>query len=112
MLQQRLAGLSLEDLEDARGPDSNRRIRFLTICSISAAGMRSPACIIIASRPAVFSATVFPPVFGPVTSSVVAGARILIVTGTACFRSGWRAAWSSNAPSFDRRGSTPSIDSE
>jgi hypothetical protein len=43
LLQQRLAGLSLEDLEDARGPDSNRRIRFVTICSISAAGMRSPA---------------------------------------------------------------------
>ena len=32
----------------------------------SAAGMRRPACAISASRPAVFSATVFPPVFGPV----------------------------------------------
>ena len=31
-----------------------------------AAGIRRPACIIIASSPAVFSATVLPPVFGPV----------------------------------------------
>ena len=32
----------------------------------SAAGMRSPACAISASSPAVLSATVLPPVFGPV----------------------------------------------
>ena len=39
----------------------------------SAAGMRSPAWAISASSPAVLSATVLPPVFGPVTSSTVAG---------------------------------------
>ena len=37
----------------------------------SAAGIRSPACAISASRPAVLSATVLPPVFGPVMSSTV-----------------------------------------
>ena len=48
----------------------------------SAAGMRSPACAISASSPAVFSATVLPPVFGPVMSRTVAGGITLIVTGT------------------------------
>ena len=37
----------------------------------SAAGMRRPACAISASSPAVLSATVLPPVFGPVMSSTV-----------------------------------------
>ena len=47
--------------------------------------MRRPDCAISASSPAVLSATVLPPVFGPVTSSTVAGGTILIVTGTARF---------------------------
>src|SRR3954471_2009530 len=48
----------------------------------SAAGMRRPDCAIRTKSPAVFSATVLPPVFGPVTSSTVAGGITLIVTGT------------------------------
>ena len=78
----------------------------------SAAGMRNPACAIIASRPAVFSATVFPPVFGPVTRRIVAGGITLIVTATGFLSSGCRAACSSNAPSVESAGSIPSIDSE
>ena len=78
----------------------------------SAAGIRRPDCAISAKRPAVFSATVLPPVFGPVTSRTVAGGMTLIVTGTAFFTIGWRAACSSNAPSVESAGSIPSIDSE
>jgi hypothetical protein len=50
--------------------------------------MRRPAWVIIARSPAVFSATVLPPVFGPVMSRIVAGGITLIVTGTGFFRSG------------------------
>ena len=39
----------------------------------SAAGISSPACAIIGSSPAVFSATVLPPVFGPVMTSTRVG---------------------------------------
>jgi hypothetical protein len=78
----------------------------------SAAGIISPDCAISARRPAVFSATVFPPVFGPVISNTVAGGMILIVTGTAALSNGCRAACSSKAPSLERRGTIPSIDCE
>ncbi len=55
----------------------------------SATGIRSPACAINDSSPAVLSATVLPPVFGPVMSSTFAGGRSRMVTGTgpATFRS-------------------------
>ena len=97
---------------DCSSPMSAKSDRNTGTRDPSAAGMRSPACAIIASRPAVLSATVFPPVFGPVTSSVVAGGMILMVTGTGCFNSGWRAACSSNAPSVVSAGSMPSTDCE
>ena len=71
----------------------------------SAAGIRRPACAISASSPAVLSATVLPPVFGPVISRTVAGGITLIVTGTGRASSGCRAASSSNAPSVDSAGS-------
>ena len=45
------------------------------------AGTCRPACAISASRPAVLSATVLPPVLGPVMSSVVYGGTSLMSTG-------------------------------
>ena len=88
----------------------------------SAAGIHKPVCAISARSPAVLSATVLPPVFGPVMSRLVAGGTILIVTGTALnvFTpgapspriSGCRAACSSKAPSVESAGATPSIDWE
>jgi hypothetical protein len=54
----------------------------------SAAGILRPACAISESSPAVLSATVLPPVFGPVISRQLAGGMIRIVTGTAAFTSG------------------------
>ena len=53
---------------DCSSPMSAKSDRNTGSRDPSAAGMRSPACAIIASSPAVFSATVLPPVFGPVTS--------------------------------------------
>jgi hypothetical protein len=41
-----------------------------------AAGTCKPACAIATKRPAVFSATVFPPVFGPVMISTLVGGRM------------------------------------
>ena len=52
----------------------------------------APYCAINANSPAVFRATVFPPVLGPVIRRLVAGGMILIVTGTAFFNRGCRAA--------------------
>ena len=97
---------------DCSSPMSAKSDRKTGSRDPSAAGMRSPACAINASSPAVFSATVLPPVFGPVMSRIVAGGMTLIVTGTGLLSSGWRAACSSNAPSVDSTGSMPSIDSE
>ena len=54
----------------------------------AAAGTCSPAWAINTSSPAVFSATVLPPVFGPVTTSTVVGGTILMSTGTGSDGSG------------------------
>ena len=92
----------------------------------SAAGMCRPACAISASSPAVLSATVLPPVLGPVMTSTDVGGTSRRSTGTgACCRcwcasssassrgnrastagmsSGWRAASSSIRPSCDKLG--------
>ena len=67
---------------DCSSPMSAKSDRNTGSRDPSAAGMRSPACAISASSPAVFSATVLPPVFGPVISRTVAGGITLIVTGT------------------------------
>ena len=70
---------------DCSSPMSAKSERNTGSRDPSAAGMRSPACAIIASSPAVLSATVLPPVFGPVISSTSPAAR-LIVTGTGRLR--------------------------
>ena len=93
-------------------------------CEPSAAGKSNPACAMRASSPAVLSATVFPPVFGPVMTSAVTGGISRMSTGTGsssgltvrdsmprCRRtagisSGCFAARSSNRPSPARAGST------
>ena len=79
----------------------------------SAAGIRRPACAISASRPAVLSATVLPPVFGPVTSSTVGRRQIiLMVTGTGCFEQRMPRRLQLECAVGGERGSTPSIDCE
>ena len=82
----------------------------------SAAGMSSPACAMIGSSPAVFSATVLPPVFGPVMTRARAGGTRITSTGVTsmprAISSGCRAARSSNLPSADTPGSTPPTSSE
>ena len=97
---------------DCSSPMSAKIVLKTGTLDPSAAGMRNPDWAINASNPAVLSATVFPPVLGPVMSSTVAGGTILMVTGTARLSSGWRAACNSNAPSVDSRGSTPSTERE
>ena len=77
---------------DCSSPMSAKSERNTGSRDPSAAGIRSPACAISASSPAVLSATVLPPVFGPVISRTVAGGMILIVTGTGRSSSGCRAA--------------------
>ena len=90
----------------------------------SAAGTNRPACAISADSPAVFSATVLPPVFGPVISSTrrrrnhqdVDGHRILRRRASRArvpiasrrdrppgISRGWRAPRSSRRPSVDER---------
>ena len=84
-------------------------------------GSCRPACAISGSRPAVFSATVLPPVFGPVMTSTRVGGISMMSTGTSApsgslatvvrsharptpgISSGWRAARSSRRPSVDER---------
>ncbi len=53
----------------------------------SSAGMNSPVCAIIVSNPTVLSATVLPPVFGPVMSSTRYRSPISISIGTTSSRS-------------------------
>ena len=74
--------------------------------------MCSPACAIAASSPAVFSATVLPPVFGPVITSTCTGGWSTMSTGTTdgVLNSGCRAPRSSKAPSVDITGSMPPTD--
>ena len=48
----------------------------------SAAGMCSPHCAISASRPTVFSATVLPPVLGPLITSTGLPKPTVMLTGT------------------------------
>ena len=57
------------------------------------AGICIPDCAISVSSPTVFSVTVFPPVLGPVISSVVYSFPILMLIGTAVCgsNSGWMA---------------------
>ena len=90
----------------------------------AAAGMCRPACAISDSSPAVFSATVFPPVFGPVMTSARVGGVMMTSTGTgsmwssapvalpsrlvtAAISSGCLASWSSRVWSSAMTGSTP-----
>ena len=65
---------------DCSSPMSAKTDRNTGTREPSAAGIRRPACAIIARRPAVLSATVLPPVFGPVMSSTVDGGITLMVT--------------------------------
>ncbi len=51
---------------DCSSPMSAKTVRNTGICEPSAAGISSPACAMSDSSPAVLSATVLPPVFGPV----------------------------------------------
>ena len=51
-------------------------------CEPSAAGISSPAWAISDRSPAVFSATVLPPVFGPVITSTCTGGMTRTSTGT------------------------------
>ncbi len=52
---------------------SAKTLRNTGIWEPSAAGISSPACAISDSSPAVLSATVLPPVFGPVMTSTLTG---------------------------------------
>ena len=59
------------------------KIRSNTLNRLSPeTGTGIPDCTIIVSRPSVFRATVLPPVFGPVMTSVVDGPPIRISMGT------------------------------
>ena len=69
------------DAIDCSSPMSAKTERNTGTDDPGSAGMCSPACAISGSRPAVFSATVLPPVLGPVTSSAVAGGTSLMSTG-------------------------------
>ena len=71
--------LLVADVGEHRSEDRQRRSRV-------ARGTCSPACAISASSPAVLSATVLPPVFGPVMSSAVVGGSIMMSTGTGADR--------------------------
>ncbi len=57
-------------------------MRKTGICEPSATGISSPACAISDSSPAVLSATVFPPVFGPVMTSTLTGRNQDDIDGT------------------------------
>ena len=70
----------------------------------------------IGSSPAVLSATVLPPVFGPVMTSARAGGMSSTSTGVTsmprAMSSGCRAPRSSSRPSLDTVGCTPPTSSE
>ena len=109
--------LLVADVGEDRPEDRQRRP--------GSAGMCSPACAISASSPAVLSATVLPPVFGPVISSAVCGGSITMSTGTGLagssstsleyraatvrISSGWRALMSTSRPSCAIAGAMPSM---
>ena len=67
---------------DCSSPMSAKTVRNTGICDPPAAGISSPACAISDSSPAVLSATVLPPVFGPVMTSTRAGGMSRTSTGT------------------------------
>jgi hypothetical protein len=67
---------------DCSSPMSAKTARKTGTLDPGSAGTCRPACAISESSPAVFSATVLPPVFGPVMSSVVTGGTSLMSTGT------------------------------
>ena len=58
---------------DCSSPMSANTLLNTGTCEPSAAGISSPACAISDSSPAVLSATVLPPVFGPVITSTRGG---------------------------------------
>ena len=75
-------------------------------------GIISPHIVIKVSRPRVFSVTVFPPVFGPVTTSVSKEFPISISIGTTLFLSisGCLALRNMVEPSFEIIGFTAFIE--
>ena len=93
---------------DCSSPMSANTLWKTGTCEPSAAGMSSPACAMIGSSPAVLSATVLPPVFGPVITSTCAGGTSTTSTGVTSvprsMSSGCRAARSSSRPSPRDRG--------
>ena len=78
---------------DCSSPMSAKTVRNTGICEPSAAGISNPACAMSDSSPAVLSATVLPPVFGPVTTSTRTGGIRRTSTGTTA-ASGFRASGS------------------
>ena len=134
MCHEKVLRLAAIDCSSPMSANTDRNTGSRDPCS---AGTCSPACAISASRPAVLSATVLPPVFGPVMTSTVVPGISLMSTGTGPFSgafdappppsppladaarasarrwatagisSGCRAASSSNAPSPASAGSTP-----
>ena len=66
---------------DCSSPMSANTLWNTGICVPSAAGMRSPACAMSGSSPAVFSATVLPPVLGPVITRALVGGMSSMSTG-------------------------------
>ncbi len=71
------------------------------------AGTCNPACAINANSPAVFNATVLPPVFGPVINSTRFGGSRNTSTGTARSSIGCRAAFRCMEVSMVNSGSMP-----
>ena len=70
-------------------------------------GKCNPACAISANKPAVFNATVLPPVFGPVISNTRFGGSSRMSTGTASLSNGCRAPLISTLVSAVNTGSMP-----
>ena len=67
---------------DCSSPISANTERNTGTCESSATGMSNPACARRGSSPAVFSATVLPPVFGPVITRTFTGGISRRSTGT------------------------------
>ena len=120
------AAVHRRDVRDVRRERAQARLDRLLVADVREHAIGTPAAAIRPRRecaarpapssrssPAVFSATVLPPVFGPVTSRTVAGGITLIVTGTGVLE---RADAAPPAARTRRRvdsaGSMPSIDSE
>ncbi len=66
---------------DCSSPMSAKMARKTGSFDPFSAGTCRPACAIAAKRPAVFSATVFPPVFGPAMISTRVGGVSITSTG-------------------------------